>query len=368
MLRYSLLIFMGWFSFAVFAQETPAYWQLNMGYGSAIKHRESMGHLVTEHPYLFQLSWAKTSDTTTVWKKRLNYPDVGVTLSHERFRNEFLGNVTGLSYFTNFYLLNRNHHNQLTTELGFGISYADSPMDLETNNQNNAITSSILFNQYLKFNYKYPQIYKGVGIQTGLTFIHFSNASFKSPNNGINSIFLNVGLNFNPTTQTILYPEKKNYKDVQTKKPFSLHMKLGLGLHEVYPGLGTKPVYTFSTMLSKPITNYAHLQTGVDFFASMAAKKYATFQYIAGYNQVDEVKDYKQIGAFVGYEYYFEKLSMESQVGYYLYDPLHLNLDLYGRLGLKYHFVNQPFSIGMALKIHNFKADYTTLDFQYTLF
>lgn len=368
MLRYSFLIFMGWVSSTVFAQETPAYWQLNMGYGSAIKHRESMGHLVTEHPYLFQLSWTKTSDTTTVWKKRFNYPDIGVTLSHERFRNETLGNVTGLSYFTNYYLLNRNNRNQLTAELGFGMSYTDSPFDFETNNQNNAMSSGFLYNQYLKFNYRHPQIYQGVGIQTGITFIHFSNASFKSPNNGINSVFLNIGLNFNPSSQEILYPNKKNYEIVNSKKPLSLSLKLGLGIHEVYPGLGTKPVYIGSALLSKPISNYSHVQTGIDFFASMAAKEYATFQYIAGYNQVDEIVDYKQIGLIVGFEHYFKKLSLETQIGYYLYDPLHLNRTFYERLGVKYHFDNHPYSVGLGLKIHNFKADYTSLDFQYILF
>jgi hypothetical protein len=255
MLRYSFLIFMGWFSFAVFAQETPAYWQLNLGYGSAIKHRESMGHLVTEHPYLFQLSWAKTSDTTTVWKKRFNYPDVGVTLSHERFRNETLGNVTGLSYFTNYYLLNRNNRNQLTAELGFGMSYTDSPFDFETNNQNNAMSSGFLYNQYLKFNYRHPSnIPRSRYSNRHITFIHFSNASFKSPNNGINSVFLNLGLNFNPSSQEILYPNNKNYEIVNSKKPVSLSLKLGLGIHEVYPGLGTKPVYIGSALLSKPIS------------------------------------------------------------------------------------------------------------------
>jgi hypothetical protein len=109
------------------------------------------------------------------------------------------------------------------------------------------------------------------------------------------------------------------------------------------------------------------VQTGIDFFASMAAKEYATFQYIAGYNQVDEIVDYKQIGLIVGLEHYFKKLSLETQIGYYLYDPLHLNRTFYERLGVKYHFDNHPYSVGLGLKIHNFKADYTSLDFQYTI-
>ena len=44
--------------------------------------------------------------------------------------------------------------------------------------------------------YKKENIFDKVGLQAGFLFTHFSNGRMKSPNSGINTFLLNVGLNY----------------------------------------------------------------------------------------------------------------------------------------------------------------------------
>lgn len=367
MLKYCFIFLFLRFYVLSTAQETISNWQLTYSMGSSIKHKQSMGHLVTSHPQSLMLSWSKTSDTTSIWRKRFNYPDTGITLTHQEFNNNKLGNITGLSYFTSHYIRNRNAKNQFNIDAGFGFGYADRHFDFEKNNQNNSISSAFVYHQYFKFNYRRPQMIKGLGLQTGLSFSHFSNASFKNPNNGINTIFLNVGLLYQPQKETIEYPSKQKPTFDTIARPWHVTISLKSGIHEIYPGLGSKPFVSLGSFVSKRIRPLLDVQAGFDFSHSWAAKKQAEFMYYAGYSEKDYIEDYKQIGVHAGFEQYFKALSIDVNVGYYLYDPLQLNGDFYERFGVQYQLKNSPFKVGLGLKVHLFKADYVNLDVRFKL-
>lgn len=362
---FTILLFA--LSISIFSQEKLTNWQLIYSAGSSIKHKQSMGHLVTSHPQNLLLSWAKTSDTTTIWRKRFNYPDTGVTLLYQQFNNEKLGNMTAVSYFTSHYIRNRNAKNQFNIDTGFGLGVADTYFDFEKNNQNNAVSSRFIYNQYFKFNYRRPNIVKGLGLQTGITFTHFSNASFKNPNNGINSVFLNVGLIYQDKKENFDYPAKQ--KPVFDTLPRHWHWNVSLktGAHEIYPGLGTKPVISVGTFVNKRIKPMLDMQLGLEFTNSWAAQKQAEFVYYAQYSDKDYIADHKQIGIHAGVEQYFKLLSIDINVGMYLYDPLKLNEMYYERFGVYYNFKKIPFKTGLGLKVHQFKADYVNLDVRYQL-
>lgn len=355
------------FHTSFFAQEISSYYSTTVGLGSIIKHKDGIANLVSAHPIVYQISWGKTSDTITTWKKHFNYPDVGFMLTHQKFFNEKLGNVTGFNYFTNHHLLNRNFKQEINLEFGFGLAYTDSPMDYETNNQNNALSTHFLYISTLKLYYCYPDIYKNFGIQTGLSFTHFSNANFKSPNNGINSAFVHFGIQYFPQKVKFDYPKKEKSIKLSQKEKIKLGMDFQLGFHEVYPKLGTKPVYTFRTLASKKIKSLSDLQFGFAFANSLSAKEYAEFRHIAGYSDSDKILDHKQISIFTGYRQYFDKISTDMQFGYYLYDPLHLNKTFYESLSANYSFKNIPFTIGLGLKVHLFKADHAFINFEYQI-
>lgn len=366
-MRNKFLIFITLLFFANnYGQENQSIIQTNIAYGSVFKHKNDIAHLITAHPILFQLSYARSSDTITSWRKHMNFPDTGVSFTHQKFGNNIVGNVTGLTYFSNFYLLNRNASNQFNFEVGLGMAYTDSPMTYENNNQNNVLSSDFVFHQYLKWQYRRPHIFNQFGLQAGLTFTHFSNASYKSPNLGINSLFFNIGLNYIDTKPKIVYPNRIKSEKFSEKQPLKYFISAKIGWHEVYEKLGTKPIYSFSAFVAKPFRKFSDLQLGIDYFNSLSEKQYAEFQYIAGYNHADKIYDHQQIGVFAGYIQYFNKLSFDTQVGYYLYNPLKLNMDIYEKIGLNYK-LDDKFKLGIGLKIHNFRANYTAFELQYQI-
>ncbi len=355
------------FSIQLFAQKTNTYWQVDYGVGSIIKHKEVVGHLVTAHPEQLTISWHKNAMTNSVWKERYNYLDWGIALNYQKFNNPTLGDVVALQYQTTFYLLNRNAKNQLNFHFGTGLGYNTNPLDLESNNQNVAMSSKIQLAESFKLEYQHPYLIDNFGFHAGLLLSHFSNASYKSPNFGINSVFVNIGLNYHVAKSPLVYPERIKIDKLE-KQLFHYTLSVFSGVHEAKAGLGTKPVLIVSGHVSKRIGYKSGLQLGVDFFNSQAVKDLADFRYHTLLEYPDRVvEDHKQVGVFVGHELFFNKISFETLLGYYLYNPLQVDPSIYQKFSIKHHLNNNKFAISTNLKVHNFRAEYFTLGFHYQI-
>ncbi len=361
-----LLVFIFiWIDHSSIAQNTPDYWQVDYGIGSIIKHKKLIAHLVTAHPHFASISWQKNADTKTPWKQRYNYPDWGLSVSFQDFNNPNLGKVFGIQYQTTYYLLNRNAKNQLNLQVRTGLAYDTSPLDLESNNKNVAMSSNIQLAEFFKLEYNYPILGERCHFQAGLLLTHYSNASYKNPNFGINSLFINLGLRYQEK-QSLHYPKKAKRESIPKEK---LHysVSFNLGIHESKAGLGDKPVYAISVYTHKKIGQKSFLQSGLDFFNSQAVKALAEFRY---HTQIEypnrELLDHKQLGLFVGHELVFNKISLETNVGYYLYHPLMNTPSVYQKIGLKHPLYSNTVALDLTLKVHNFKAEYVMLGIVYS--
>ena len=71
---------------------------------------------------------------------------------------------------------------------------------------------------------------------------------------------------------------------------------------------------------------------------------------------IDPNTDYKRVGIFVGHELFINKVSLVTQIGYYVYKPLKSDAALYDRLGMKYYISNK-FYTEIAIKTHGFLAE-----------
>ena len=100
------------------------------------------------------------------------------------------------------------------------------------------------------------------------------------------------------------------------------------------------------------------IQLGTDVFFSRYLKDYIQFSSVAFPDKkpVDPNTDYKRIGVFVGHELFINKLSIETQFGYYVYKPFKYDIDIYQRLALKY-YINKNIFTGIGLKTHKAKAE-----------
>jgi hypothetical protein len=326
-----------------------------------------MGHLVYEHPMMMELAMLKSSDTSLAWKRKLNFPDQGLSLIHQRFGTKELGNVTSINYLTSLYLLNRNSNLQLNLDVGLGMGYADTPFSFESNNKNNALSSHFVIAQQIKIRGKIP-LSKQINSQIGLGFTHFSNASFKQPNNGINTAFLSLGVSWTQLKNEFVYP-KRTKTSITKKSKVNGHFATKLGFHESYAGLGTKAVWVGNPYFSKQLKTFGNIIVGSDFMYSYADKHYAEFKSISGISETESKNsDAMRIGIYAGYEQLFDKISIEADFGYYLYAPFKIHTDLYQNIRFKYHIPNTKLTAGLGLKVHLFKADYATLELHYKLF
>jgi hypothetical protein len=72
--------------------------------------------------------------------------------------------------------------------------------------------------------------------------------------------------------------------------------------------------------------------------------------------QVEPGTDYKRVGIFAGHELYIGKMSIVTQLGYYLYYPFDFEGRMYNRIGLKRYLGDHWFA-AVTLKSHGAKAE-----------
>ncbi len=110
------------------------------------------------------------------WERRYNYPNVGFSLSYQDLKNEHLGENFGAYAHLGFYFLNRH----LLLKVGQGLAVTTNPYHPDDNYRNNAYGSRLLSSTIFTGNFQFENLIGGLGFQTGLSLIHYSNADFKS--------------------------------------------------------------------------------------------------------------------------------------------------------------------------------------------
>ncbi|WP_228852466.1 acyloxyacyl hydrolase [Aegicerativicinus sediminis] len=321
-------------------------------YGSILEHDSDVGHLITGHPTGFSLSYNKKTFGEKEWHSRFGYPDYGLTFIYQDMKNEFLGDNYGLLAHMNFYFFRRH----LMLKIAQGIAYNTNPFDRVSNFQNNVYGSRLLSNTNLLLNYK-QRIYKGLGLQFGTGLIHYSNANIKAPNTSTNTIIINAGFsydfNYQNDWQYIKAEEAKDYKETLH---YNLVLRGGINESDVV-GMGQFPIFVGSFYVDKRLGRFSGLQFGVDAFISKFLKEFIYYKSVAFPN--DDIKgdeDYKRAGIFLGHELYVNKLSLLTQVGYYVYYPFDFEGRIYNRIGLKYYLSNRLFA-ALTLKSHGARAE-----------
>jgi hypothetical protein len=348
----------------LFSQDKKCSLGLQFDYfsGNVLPHAPDLQHLVTGHPSGLMLSFVKKTDGTKDWHRMYNYPDHGAYFIYQDLKNSILGNNYGIGAYYNFYFLKRN----LSVKLSQGLAYNTNPHDSETNNKNLAFGSAILFNTNLFINFKKENVIDKFGFQVGVLFTHFSNGRTKSPNSGINTYNFNLGLNHNfddlvRKKDTLV--DKKNYSE-----PIKFNFVFRTGVDESPTiGSGQKPFYHISSYIDKRVGRKSAFQFGVDLFLTQSRKEYIKYRSIAfPETNVDINTDYKRVGVFVGHELFINRISIETQVGYYLYQPFKFELPIYDRVGMKY-YINNKLYAGWAIKTHGFLAEASEFSIGYRL-
>ena len=208
--------------------------------------------------------------------------------------------------------------------------------------------------------YQKQHLFGNWGIQAGLLLTHFSNGRFKAPNSGINTVAATVSLNYNfDKPQEYIHdslPSKSSYKE-SVKYNFAFRTGRSEG---PIPNLGQRQFYHLGLYADKRIGRKSALQLGTDVFFSRYLRDYIRFSSVAfptdHKSYTDANTDYKRVGVFIGHELFINKLSIETQFGYYVYKPFKYEIDVYQRIGMKYYVYKNWFT-GVGLKTHGGRAE-----------
>ena len=340
----------------IFAQEQdPNIFTLDASLfsGTVLEHNSDISHLITGHPSGLILSYSKKTYGFKDWESRYNYPDWGFSFVYQDMKNTFLGENYSLYAHYNFYFLNRN----LNFRIGQGVAYTTNPYDKNTNFQNNAYGSDLMSSTYLMLNYKKENLFKGIGLQAGISVIHYSNANFRAPNTSTNTFAFNIGANylFNHENEPdyISSSEEKTYRE---NIKYNFAFRTGVNESDVI-GVGQYPFYIVSAYADKRLNRKSAIQVGADVFFSKFLEELITY-YSVAFPEFDVTgdEDWKRVGVFVGHELFVNKMSFVAQLGYYVYYPYDFEGRVYNRIGLKRYFGDNIFG-AITLKSHGAKAE-----------
>ena len=360
-----ILFFSFLITFLSFSQEkvTNSYLETEYFYGKTLKHLPNIAHLITGNPEGFILSWNKKSDGKKTWQQDYNYPDVGISFLYQDYKNEIVGKLFAIYGHYNFYLLNRNNKNQLILRTGVGLAYNTKPYDKETNNKNIAFGTHLNSSTYLKLYYQRENIIKNIGINAGLSLIHASNSNVKSPNFGLNTLGATVGLNYNLSkNNSVIYEEVTTEKYTEPIK-YNIVIRGGINESPVI-GSGLHPFYVLTGYADKRLSRKSSVLLGVDVFISPFLKDYIEYSNINFPDKLVETSDISRVGLFIGHELFIGKLSVISQVGYYLHYPFPYGTRVYERLGLK-RYINDKWFATISVKAHGVDAETVEFGFGY---
>ena len=342
-------------SYGLLAQDTAEYETVDVSFlrGNVVLHSPELAHLITGHPEGVMVSFSKKTNGNQEWEAIYNYPDYGGYFLYQDLKNQQLGECYAIGAHYNFYFLKRH----LMVKIAQGVALTTHPYDKVSNSKNTAFGSKFMANTNFLIDYKKENLVGNFGVQAGLAFTHYSMGRVKSPNSGLNTIGLNVGVNYN--FREVQYRNvDTTLANVRFTEPVRFNAVFRGGVNESpVIGSGQKPFYHLSAYADKRIGRKSALQLGIEGFATTSNKEYIKYRAIAFPNEpMDADTDYKRVGVFVGHELFINRLSIEVQVGYYAYDPAKHDVSFYDRVGLKYYITKKIFG-ALSVKTHGFLAE-----------
>ncbi|WP_299525691.1 acyloxyacyl hydrolase [Winogradskyella sp.] len=348
----SLVFLLGLILFSQEKKVTDSYFDINYFSGTIALHNNDILHLITGHPEGIIFSWNKKTFGDEDWQQRFNYPDYGASFIFQNLRNDVLGNNYGLYAHYNFYFFKRH----LMLRIGQGIAYNTNPYDKVENHKNIAFGSHLLSSTYLMLNYKKPRLFDRVGLEGGLSLIHYSNANVKAPNTSINTVAINLGLTYDLDEEDSEYIDDLEDEKYTERIKYNLAFRSGINQSDII-GSGQFPFYILSAYADKRLSHVSAIQLGADVFFSNFLKELIYYQSVS-FPELDVSgdEDFKRVGLFVGHELFINKMSIETQLGYYVYYPFDFEGRTYFRVGLKRYFGNTFFG-AITLKSHGAKAE-----------
>lgn len=314
--------------------------------GFIYPHSPDVANLIIDHPVGFTAYLDKKTYGKEYWQSQYNYPDVGYSFIYLDYKNPKIGKSLAAMVHYNFFIgKNRLNRSDLKFKLAFGASYNTNPYRKEANNKNNFLSTSLAYGMQLGLDYGI-RITDRVGVNSSISIIHFSNASIKQPNKGVNVANASLGVTYKLTDRKIEYTTLDKFNFEHNIK-YNLVVNGGVNTAP-HSGDTPFPFFVFSAYAEKRLSFKSAINLGIDGFFNSSLKE--SVKYDPSYRGLEK-PDHKRFGIAIGHELFISKISILTQFGYYFYNPYDVYSAIYQRFAMKYYFNNKLFAT-FALKTH----------------
>lgn len=336
-------------------------------YGWTLDHHIEMTPYKRHYP-AFEFSLLKATYGKTRWEYMYNYPYIGVSYWYSGLGNtHVLGSAHAVFPYINFPLLSSGGFN-IFFRLGVGIGYLTDPYHRYDNYKNLAIGSHINGAVNLLFEGRWRMGEKFMA-SAGISLMHFSNGSIKTPNYGLNMPNAHFAVAYrlnkeNPRQRKKLLPELYPF-EFDGKKTLQLDINLAFGVKDMQSTLGVGNrfvVATFYSNLLKPVGYKTRLGLGFDLSYDASDNKILELKDIEVKNQFQLIKT----GLTAAFELSFSRMDIMLNLGSYLSGLDKSDGYVYEKLALRYSFTRKLFA-SLTLKAHYARADYIAFGLGYKI-
>lgn len=369
LLKYGLIYFcVIFFSVKITAQNTfkkkdssIISMETKVHYGFIMPHHKYIQYLSTGHFTAFELNVGKQTNGRKQWHQLYNYPYIGLSFWTANMANpEVLGSVYTLYPYLNFNLVD---HRKLdfNFRFGTGIAYITKKFEPFDNYKNLLIGTNLNVAISLLYELKWA-IQQHIQLSTGVGMTHFSNGALKMPNLGINIPTVNVGVAYLLNTNKPFFVPTESLCNKDTTK-FEIQSIVSGGIKEIYPACGDKfGVFSWSNSLIKTWSLKRKIGVGIDLFWEFSNIRSLKRQGIEVKHAYEVIKP----GVHVLHQLRFSRLSLVTQIGFYIYAKDKSDGPIYDRLALQYK-LNNNILLNVALKTHFAKADFVEWGIGYSI-
>ncbi|WP_276090931.1 acyloxyacyl hydrolase [Pedobacter sp. JY14-1] len=296
------------------------------------------------------------SDEPRQWVRAMHLKSIDVMLDYKNMGNIKLAGDPEEGLFGDTYaalaglniaLLKISRAELLFTP-AFGIGYAQKTY---FTNKNPLIGSHINFTSKAGIKLSVP-VSASTGIAAGLDVLHYSNAAFRVPNNGMNLLNVSMGIVHAIGDRTV--PDSGTVRNFQQGR-HSIDIAANIGRRGVYQskdgyfrtGLYTGYNYRISSILAA--------SAGIDAVYYHSVFDPANFNHT--YQSFATSYDHWRVGAALGPDIWMGRLALMIKYGYYLHYNSYRNNHTYWTAGLKYNLTEWA-AVQAKIYVHKTEADY----------
>ena len=330
--------------------------EFRASYGFTIYHHLEMKVFNAHYP-IFELNVKQATFGRKSWQSKSNYPSVGLSFLYTGIGEiPELGRAFAIIPNISFNCL-KSRKNQINFNLGVGVGYLTQKFDPETNPKNSFIGTH--FNAAINVSSEYSRmITNRLGLSVFIGFTHFSNGSFRTPNNGLNiahggfaaKCFINE-----PKQRIPRQPSDNQKYKPWNKQNLSFNFMFTYSRKDIdeYLGYGMSwSAYNLQINALKRFTEMSKIGVGFDLVYDMTDKEVLRRKGIA-FNNIEIMKP----GINAAYEIEFGNTSFIFNIGYHIAGKELCEGRVYQKLSMTQNIWKGLFAT-VSLTTHYSWADY----------